>query len=118
MAEESVRDTRDRDQARRPSRLAWVLLIPVHLYRKVISPLLPPMCRFYPSCSAYAVEALKVHGAFRGSWLAVRRLLRCGPWNPGGLDPVPPRRDRMSRDATAESTDPRDARASEITAEE
>lgn len=87
--------------ARRPSPAAWLLLVPVHVYRKVISPLLPPTCRFYPSCSAYAVEALTVHGALRGSWLTGRRLLRCGPWHPGGLDPVPPRRDRTGR-ATAE----------------
>ena len=79
-------------RARRASPLALVLLGPVHLYRKVVSPLLPPSCRFYPSCSAYAVEALTVHGGLRGGWLTVRRLLRCGPWHPGGLDPVPPRR--------------------------
>ncbi|GLZ32687.1 hypothetical protein Lesp02_48750 [Lentzea sp. NBRC 105346] len=71
---------------------AKALLLPVHFYRRFISPLLPPTCRFHPSCSAYAVEALNVHGALRGSWLTVRRLLRCGPWHPGGLDPVPPRR--------------------------
>jgi putative membrane protein insertion efficiency factor len=71
---------------------AKVALLPVHFYRKFISPLLPPTCRFYPSCSAYAVEALTVHGALRGTWLTIRRLLRCGPWHPGGLDPVPPRR--------------------------
>ncbi|KAA2263770.1 membrane protein insertion efficiency factor YidD [Solihabitans fulvus] len=71
-----------------------MLLLPVHVYRRTLSPLLPPSCRFHPSCSAYAVEALTVHGALRGSWLAVRRLARCGPWHPGGLDPVPPRRTR------------------------
>ncbi|MDT7786213.1 MAG: uncharacterized protein QOF58_4632 [Pseudonocardiales bacterium] len=71
---------------------AKVALLPVRFYRKFISPLLPPTCRFYPSCSAYAVEALTVHGALRGTWLTIRRLLRCGPWHPGGLDPVPPRR--------------------------
>jgi uncharacterized protein len=61
-------------------------------YQRWISPVLPPMCRFHPSCSAYAVEALQVHGALRGIWLTVRRLLRCAPWHPGGIDPVPPRR--------------------------
>ncbi|WP_246536082.1 membrane protein insertion efficiency factor YidD [Saccharopolyspora endophytica] len=81
---------------RKPHLSAWLLLGPVHVYRKVISPLLPPMCRFYPSCSAYAVEALTVHGLFRGGWLTVRRLLRCGPWHPGGLDPVPPHRERRA----------------------
>ncbi|MGH3858015.1 membrane protein insertion efficiency factor YidD [Actinokineospora sp.] len=78
--------------ADRPGPVARVLLVPVHVYRRWISPVLPPACRFYPSCSAYAVEALTVHGAVRGSWLALRRLLRCGPWHPGGLDPVPPRK--------------------------
>ena len=72
-----------------------VLLLPVRFYRKFISPALPPTCRFYPSCSAYAVEALTVHGALRGSWLTLRRLGRCGPWHPGGLDPVPPRRNAV-----------------------
>ncbi|WP_084792232.1 membrane protein insertion efficiency factor YidD [Actinopolyspora mortivallis] len=74
----------------RPGPVAWLLSLPVHLYRRVVSPLLPPMCRFYPSCSLYAVEALRTHGALRGGWLTVWRLLRCGPWHPGGLDPVPP----------------------------
>lgn len=71
------------------------LLLPVRFYRKFISPVLPPTCRFHPSCSAYAVEALTVHGALRGSWLTLRRLGRCGPWHPGGLDPVPPRRNAV-----------------------
>ena len=58
-------------------------------YRRFISPLLGPRCRFYPSCSAYALEAVQVHGAMRGSWLALRRLSRCHPFHAGGLDPVP-----------------------------
>jgi uncharacterized protein len=70
--------------------LALVLAVPVHLYRWLVSPLLPRACRFYPSCSAYALGALRVHGPFRGSWLAIRRLGRCHPLNPGGVDPVPP----------------------------
>ena len=73
------------------SLVEYALLVAlIGVYRRWISPLLPPACRFYPSCSAYAVEAVTVHGALRGSWLALRRLLRCGPWHPGGLDPVPP----------------------------
>jgi putative membrane protein insertion efficiency factor len=72
--------------------IARLLVLPIRLYQLVLSPLLGPRCRFYPSCSAYAVEALTRHGALRGSWLAVRRLGRCHPWNPGGLDPVPPSR--------------------------
>jgi uncharacterized protein len=78
------------DSVTRPGPVARVLLVLINFYRRWISPLLPPSCRFYPSCSAYAVEAVTVHGAFKGSWLAFRRLLRCGPWHPGGLDPVPP----------------------------
>jgi uncharacterized protein len=68
-------------------------------YRRFISPLLGPHCRFAPSCSAYALEAVREHGALCGSWLAVRRLARCHPFNPGGFDPVPPaaRRKRLSR---------------------
>lgn len=76
------------DEAR-PSPGAWVLLLPLRFYRKYISPFLPPSCRFYPSCSTYAVEALTRFGAFRGSYLALRRLLRCGPWTMPGRDPVP-----------------------------
>lgn len=60
-------------------------------YRLAISPLYGPVCRYYPSCSAYALEAVTVHGALRGSWLAGRRVLACHPWAPGGYDPVPPR---------------------------
>lgn len=63
----------------------------VSLYQYLISPLLGPRCRFHPSCSHYAIEAVQSHGALRGSWLAVRRLGRCHPWHPGGYDPVPPR---------------------------
>lgn len=58
-------------------------------YRYFIGPLLPPACRFYPSCSAYAERALQDHGALRGGWLTARRLCRCGPWHDGGFDPVP-----------------------------
>ncbi|WP_374727452.1 membrane protein insertion efficiency factor YidD [Haloactinomyces albus] len=96
MAEQDPPVENYRDTAQRPGPVARLLLLPIRIYRAVISPLLPPTCRFYPSCSAYAVEALTVHGAFRGSRLTLWRLLRCGPWHPGGLDPVPPRR-RSSR---------------------
>jgi len=73
-----------------------LLLLLVRGYQLFISPLLGPRCRFYPSCSAYAVTALQTHGALRGSWLAVRRLGRCHPWNPGGVDHVPPARPRRT----------------------
>ena len=61
----------------------------VGVYRRWISPWTPPVCRFYPSCSAYAEEALVRHGAVKGTWLALRRIARCHPWHPGGYDPVP-----------------------------
>jgi len=74
-------------------RAARAALLPVRFYQRWISPGLPPTCRFHPTCSAYAVEALTVHGLLRGCWLTLCRLLRCGPWHPGGLDPVPPTSD-------------------------
>ena len=64
---------------------------PIRAYRALLSPLLPRMCRFHPSCSVYALQALEEHGPVKGLWLAVRRLSRCHPFHPGGLDPVPPR---------------------------
>jgi len=63
----------------------------LRFYQLAISPMLGPRCRFYPTCSNYAIEALRVHGAARGSWLAARRVCRCHPWNAGGIDPVPPK---------------------------
>lgn len=62
----------------------------VRFYQVGISPLTPPSCRYVPTCSAYAVEALERHGALRGGWMAVRRILRCHPWGGSGYDPVPP----------------------------
>ncbi|MGE0012528.1 membrane protein insertion efficiency factor YidD [Parapusillimonas granuli] len=67
-----------------------LLIVLVRGYQLCISPFLGRNCRFYPSCSQYAIEALRSHGAVRGIWLAIRRLGRCHPWHPGGYDPVPP----------------------------
>lgn len=58
-------------------------------YKRLVSPILPPACRFVPTCSEYAVEAIEKHGTLRGVSLAVRRIIRCAPWHPGGVDPVP-----------------------------
>jgi len=69
--------------------LAEMLVLPIRFYQRCISPLTPPSCRFTPTCSQYAVEALRKHGPLRGSWLALRRLLRCHPLGGSGYDPVP-----------------------------
>jgi len=69
-----------------------VLTAPIRFYQRFISPYLPPMCRYQPSCSHYAVEAIEVHGALLGLLLALRRVLRCNIFFPGGYDPVPPKR--------------------------
>src|SRR6202042_3017794 len=79
----------------------WVLVMLLTGYRRLVSPLLGPRCRFYPSCSAYALEAVQVHGALRGSWLATRRLSRCHPFHAGGLDPVPARAAKPRPDTAA-----------------
>ena len=75
----------------RPYHLRWWLIGAIGLYRRFLSPLLGANCRYLPTCSAYAVEALETHGAVRGSWLAIRRVGRCHPFHEGGFDPVPAR---------------------------
>ena len=85
------------------SPVARLLALLVRGYQRWISPALGQHCRFAPSCSHYAAEALRRHGALRGSWLTVRRLARCHPWNPGGHDPVPsPSASSATMDATPE----------------
>lgn len=86
--------------------MSRLLLAVIALYRRWVSPALGPRCRFAPSCSAYAAEAIAVHGAGRGSWLAVRRVARCHPFHPGGHDPVPPVRPSWE---TMETSTPREA---------
>jgi putative membrane protein insertion efficiency factor len=86
--------------------IARALVAPIRFYQRFVSPALPASCRYYPTCSAYAVESLQVHGALRGGWLSVRRIARCHPWHAGGFDPVPPRRERS---AAAVSSPPGDS---------
>lgn len=66
-----------------------LLILPIRAYQRFISPMRPPRCRFYPTCSHYAVEAIQKHGPIRGLWLALVRILKCHPLHPGGYDPVP-----------------------------
>ncbi|MFC6668893.1 membrane protein insertion efficiency factor YidD [Marinobacterium aestuariivivens] len=67
-----------------------LFIVLIRVYQLVISPLLGPRCRFYPSCSQYGIEAIQTHGPLRGGWLTLKRILKCHPGHPGGLDPVPP----------------------------
>lgn len=69
--------------------ISSVLSLPIHFYRYCISPMLPASCRFTPTCSQYALEALRKHGPIKGLWLAIRRIARCHPWGGSGYDPVP-----------------------------
>jgi putative membrane protein insertion efficiency factor len=82
------------------TRGARMLTLPIVAYRRWVSPALPARCRFHPSCSAYALEAIATHGALRGLRLAVWRLLRCHPFHPGGYDPVPPVPPRRSAEVS------------------
>lgn len=78
-------------RARRVSPAAWLLILPIRFYQKFITPYTPATCRYYPTCSAYAVGALRTHGAIKGLLLTAWRLLRCNPWSSGGVDKVPER---------------------------
>ena len=69
--------------------MSQLLLASLRVYQGILSPLMPSPCKFYPTCSHYAYQAIELHGARRGTWLALRRLLRCRPFSPGGYDPVP-----------------------------
>ncbi len=81
-----------------------LLLGVIGFYSRAVSPALPARCRFYPTCSAYAAEAIARHGAARGTWLALRRLAKCAPWHPGGVDRVPPARQGTPEPDGASST--------------
>ncbi len=68
---------------------SYIFLLIIRAYKTLISPILPPSCRYYPTCSDYGVEAIKKHGPFKGGWLAIKRIGRCHPWGGHGYDPVP-----------------------------
>ncbi|HRL10324.1 MAG TPA: membrane protein insertion efficiency factor YidD [Aggregatilineales bacterium] len=74
--------------------MRFLALGAIRFYQRRISPLLPPSCRFYPTCSQYTYEAIQIYGVLRGSWLGMRRIVRCNPLNPGGFDPVPQKREK------------------------
>ncbi len=69
--------------------MKYIVAFAIRLYKKLISPLFPPSCRFYPTCSSYAEEAILRFGIVKGGWLSVKRVAKCHPWHPGGFDPVP-----------------------------
>ena len=71
--------------------LKWMLLSSIRVYKQLVSPLLPSACRFTPTCSMYAYEAIEKYGAIKGTWMGIRRLARCHPFHAGGFDPVPPK---------------------------
>ena len=74
-----------------------IFILPIRFYQYAISPLFPSTCRHVPTCSQYAIEAVQVHGIFKGGWLATKRLLRCHPWGTHGYDPVPPRKIKVKK---------------------
>jgi putative membrane protein insertion efficiency factor len=86
--------------------MTFVLVWLLKGYRFAISPLYGQVCRYHPTCSAYALEAVETHGALRGAWLAARRVARCHPWAAGGLDPVPPRTNQQSSATRSPVTTP------------
>jgi uncharacterized protein len=69
--------------------MKFILIGLIKLYQRIVTPLKRPTCRFYPTCSEYSLQAVKKYGAIKGSWLSIKRILRCHPWNAGGFDPVP-----------------------------
>ena len=74
--------------------LVFILIIPIKIYQLILSPILPSSCRHTPTCSNYAIQALRIHGPFKGMYLAIHRFLRCNPWGTSGYDPVPPRKNK------------------------
>jgi putative membrane protein insertion efficiency factor len=69
--------------------ISYIMILPIRFYQVAISPLLPPSCRYTPTCSVYSIEAIKKHGPLKGGWLAIKRIVSCNPWGGSGHDPVP-----------------------------
>ena len=76
--------------------IGFLLMIPVYFYKYAISPLTSPSCRHEPTCSQYAIDAIKIHGPFKGFWLTTKRIARCHPWGTSGYDPVPPKKEKVA----------------------
>ena len=74
--------------------LKKLMILLIRFYQKILSPLLPNVCRYTPSCSEYFIQALQIHGVLKGSWLGIRRILRCHPWGGKGYDPVPEKKEK------------------------
>jgi putative membrane protein insertion efficiency factor len=83
----------DEEPMRISQLISGALILPIKVYQKVISPVLPNSCRYTPTCSHYAIESIKLHGPLKGAWLATKRIARCHPWGGQGHDPVPPNSD-------------------------
>lgn len=81
-----------------------VYTFPIYIYQKIISPHLPSSCRYDPSCSRYFREAVLIHGIFKGTWLGIRRILRCNPWGGVGYDPVPPKIDKKTKKSPSDTS--------------
>ncbi|WP_226703325.1 membrane protein insertion efficiency factor YidD [Microbulbifer elongatus] len=86
--------------------MTWLAIKLIHLYRLIASPWVGNQCRFYPTCSRYAEDALKNHGFCKGGYLTLRRLIKCHPWHPGGLDHVPPAPEKSKTQAVDETPPP------------
>ncbi|WP_249975669.1 membrane protein insertion efficiency factor YidD [Vreelandella olivaria] len=92
--------------------LAGVMVCFVRVYQYTISPLLGPRCRFWPSCSSYTIEAIQVHGPIKGGWMAAKRIIKCHPGHPGGMDPVPGgRSEQLCKEDAADSDVPAEKRS-------
>lgn len=99
--------------------MVWILIKLVKFYQYFISPLSPPGCRYYPTCSNYTIEALRVHGVLKGGYLSIKRILKCNPYFPGGVDEVPPKKVKTTKTTkNTKSTDNKNSKETQKTKEE